>query len=36
MLQLEKGQIIDYVNYVIENTIHGVTPLPGDKDEKKN
>ena len=35
MLKLEKGQIIDYVNYVIENTIHGVTPLPGDKDEKK-
>ena len=35
IVQINKGQMVDYINYVISLTLTGVTPLPGDSDDKK-
>jgi len=31
--KINEGQLIEYVNYVIKNTVNGVTPLPNEKEE---
>jgi len=36
IISVNKGQLVDYINYVVSLTMNGVTPLPGDKvDDKK-
>jgi hypothetical protein len=36
IVNINKGQMVDYVNYVISLTLTGITPLPGDTtDDKK-
>lgn len=37
--KINEGQLVDYVNYVIQCTVNGATPLPGEKNaelEKKS
>jgi len=38
IMKINEGQLIEYVNYVIQRTVNGVTPLPGEKgtEEKKS
>ena len=35
IVHINKGHMVDYINYVISLTLSGVTPLPGDTDDKK-
>ena len=37
IINVNNGQMVDYINYVVKSTMNGVTPLPGDtpSDDKK-
>lgn len=36
MTKINQGQLVGYINYVISLTYNVSTPLPGEKQEKKN